>query len=56
VRVNCAGATGGLIVERLRTLEEVKVLGRVAENADPIYTVRVRPSKHYLTTGDQVVD
>ena len=28
-------------VERVKTLEELKVLGRVAENADPIFTANV---------------
>jgi hypothetical protein len=33
-----------ITVERLKELEELKVLGRVAEGADPIYTSKVKVS------------
>jgi hypothetical protein len=49
-------SSGWLIIERLKTLEELKVLGRVIDDSDAIYTAKVESStRKGLMLGDYVV-
>lgn len=44
-----------LIIERLKTLEELKVLGRVADDSEAIYTAKVGSStRKVLMLGDYI--
>jgi hypothetical protein len=48
-------STDSLIIERLKTLEELKVLGRVADDSEAIYTAKVGSStRKVLMLGDYV--